>query len=226
MATGKTKKKKEMAEEKVEQVRIVRRKVVEGREELVEEVVEYTTAAEKAPKEAPLPGAKFVSLKEKLKREVLARRLEGRRRRVEERGIDEHEGLDGLPDEEAEGLYDEDEEYLADEEEEDDDEEEGESEPEENDVPMKERKRRRGEFEDDEAEDEDEEGAEEAEDGETDTESVALEDEAPRRRRFRRLVEAPELREEESCGSLAEVRGGMATPTVQDTTAPSTAPSR
>merc|ERR1719209_1356031 len=126
----------EEEERTVENVTIVTKKKAEdGTEVLCQEVIQYQGDEKKSKKkEAPLAGAKFVSMKEKLKAQMLERRLEVRKKRVVEMKMNENELCDDLPDEELEDdedyNYNDEEEYMG----EDEEEEEEESEPEENDV--------------------------------------------------------------------------------------------
>merc|ERR1719219_1563085 len=110
-----------------------------------------------------------------------------------------------------------------DEEEEDSDQE---SEPEENDVDMRQKKRIKNAFEDDEAEDEDmvDEG-----DDEYDDDSIAL-NEFPKKKSltFKKIQENPELLSETSCASdvfkAESVRNEMETPTIANRTPLTSAP--
>merc|ERR1719209_1774647 len=128
----------EEEERTVENVTIVTKKKAEdGTEVLCQEVIQYHgDEKKKKKKEAPLPGAKFVSMKEKLKAQMLERRLEVRKKRVVEMKMNENELCDDLPDEEE---FDDEEDYNFNDEEEylGEEEDEEESEPEENDVDMR-----------------------------------------------------------------------------------------
>ena len=205
----------------VENVTIVtKKKQADGSEVLCEEVIEYKTNSEQK-KKAPLAGAKYLSVKMKLKKQMMDKRLADRSKRVIEMKMDENEMCDDLPDddEEFEGeeeLYDDEEEYVGDEEDDDDD-EEAESEPEEDDVEMKENKKRSNVFADDEAEDDEMDG--EA----SDDDSIAI-DELPKKSQFKKILDNPELMSESSSTSdifkVDAVRVDMETPTA--TTAPGT----
>ena len=182
----------------------------------------------KKKKEAPVPGAEFVSMKEKLKAQMLERRLEVRKKRVVEMKINENELCDDLPDEEEfddeeDYNFNDEEEYLGEDEEKEDEEE---SEPEENDVDMRDRKRIKNAFEDDEAEDEDMVDG----DYDDDDDSIAM-SEFPKKKSmpFKKIQENPELLSETSCASdsfkAAElVRNDMATPTIVNRTPLTSAP--
>jgi len=203
-----------------ENLTIVSKKIVDGVEVLEEEIVEYKFDE---PKEKPKelnPGTAFLSVKEKLKKEMMEKRKAERMRRAEIAKINNEEGgFDALPDEEELGydddeeeIEDEDEEYVDDEEGED---EEGESEPEENDAEMKDKKRIKSAFADDEAEDEDEDEMSGRDDDDND--SVALED-MPKKSQFKKIVD-PELLSESSNTSdiftkLDRIRSDAETPTL------------
>ena len=175
-----------------------------------------------------MPGAEFVSMKEKLKAQMLERRLEVRKKRAVEMKINENELCDDLPDEEEfddeeDYNFNDEEEYLGEDEEEEDEEE---SEPEENDVDMRDRKRIKNAFEDDEAEDEDMVDG----DYDDDDDSIAM-SEFPKKKSmpFKKIQENPELLSETSCASdsfkAAElVRNDMATPTIVNRTPLTSAP--
>ena len=74
----------EEKEKTVENVTIVtKKKAADGTEVLCQEVIQYLGDEKKEKKkEAPLPGANFVSMKEKLKAQMLERRLEVARRYI------------------------------------------------------------------------------------------------------------------------------------------------
>lgn len=204
----------------MENLTIVSKKIVDGVEVLEEEIVEYKFDE---PKEKPKelnPGTAYLSVKEKLKKEMMEKRKAERIRRAEMTKINNEEGgFDALPDEEELGydddeeeLDDEDEEYVDDEEGED---EEGESEPEENDIEMKGKKRIKSAFADDEAEDEDEMSGNDRDDDDND--SVALED-MPKKTQFQKIVD-PDLLSESSNTSdifnkLDRIRSDAETPTL------------
>jgi len=203
----------------IEHLTIVSKKMVDGVEVLGEEKVEYKfDEPKKKPKELN-PGSAFLSVKEKLKKEMMEKRKAERMKRSEIMKINNEEGgFDDLPDEEELGM---DEEELEDEDLEYDDEEEGEyeedeSEPEENDIEMKDKKRIKSAFADDEAEDEDEmSGNEERDDDDND--SVALED-MPKKTQFKKIVD-PDLLSESSNTSdlfnkLDRIRSDAETPTL------------
>jgi len=204
-----TSKKEEMS---VENLTIVSKKIVDGKEILSEDVVEYKFDEPKEEKKALNPGTAYLTLKEKLKKEMMAKRSAERMKRAAIMKMNNEEGgYDELPDDEEMGLDDEeleDEEYDEDEEGED---EEGESEPEENDVDMKDNKRVKNGFVDDEAEDD-----EELSENEDDNDSVAFED-MPKKSQFRKIVD-PELLSESSNTSdifnkLDRIRSDAETPT-------------
>ena len=125
--------------------------------------------------------------------------------------MNENELCDDLPDEEFEDdedyNYNDEEEYMG----EDEEEEEEESEPEENDVDMRDKKRIKNAFEDNEAEDED------MVDDEDDDDSIVL-NESPKKLSFKKIQENPELLSETSCASdmfkAESVRNEMETPTI------------
>ena len=178
----------------VQNLKIVSKKVVDGKEVLVEELLEYKKDEKK---EKMFAGKGFVNFKEKLKKDMmdkkkveLLQRKEMIKMNNEEDGLPEDEEVDDeeVLDEEYENEYDE-------------DEEEGESEPEEDDVPMKERKRGKSAFVDDEAEDEDED-YENDDDDDDDNDSLALEVDVPdaktKRGQFRKIIQDPELMSESS----------------------------
>ena len=134
--------------------------------------------------------------------------------------MNENELCDDLPDEEFEDdedyNYNDEEEYMG----EDDEEEEEESEPEENDVDMRDKKRIKNAFEDDEAEDKD------MVDDEDDDDSIVL-NESPKKLSFK-IQENPELLSETSCASdmfkAESVRNEMETPTIANRTPLTSAP--
>merc|ERR1719281_1992061 len=145
---------------------------------------------------------------------MMEKRKAERIKRVEIMKINnEEDGFDDLPDEEELEVEDEeleDEEY--DNEEEDEDEE---SELEENDVEMKDKRRIKRAFEDDEALDEDE--MSENDDREDDNDSIALED-IPKKSQFKKIVD-PDLLSESSNTSdifnkLDRIRSDAETPTL------------
>ena len=196
----------------MEQLTIVSKKVVDGVEILEEEKLDYKFDE---PKEKPKenPGSAFLSVKEKLKREMMEKRKAERIKRAEIMKINNEEGgFDDLPDEEE---LDVDDEELEDEEYDEEEDEEGESEPEENDIEMRDKKRIKRAFEDDEAEDEDE--LSENEDREDDDDSIALED-VPKKSQFKKIVD-PDLLSESSNTSdifnkLDRIRSDAETPTL------------
>ena len=222
----------EEKEKTVENVTIVtKKKAADGTEVLCQEVIQYLGDEKKEKKkEAPLPGANFVSMKEKLKAQMLERRLEVRKKRVVEMKMNENELCDDLPDDEEfeddeDYNYNDEEEYMGEDEEEEEDSDQ-ESEPEENDVDMRQMKRIKNAFEDDEAEDEDmvDEG-----DDEYDDDSIAL-NEFPKKKSltFKKIQENPELLSETSCASdvfkAESVRNEMETPTLVNRTPLTSAP--
>ena len=135
--------------------------------------------------------------------------------------MNENELCDDLPDEE----FEDDEDYNCNDEEEymgeDEEEEEEESEPEENDVDMRDKKRIKNAFEDNEAEDED------MVDNEDDDDSLVL-NESPEKLSFNKIQENPELLSETSCASdmfkAESVRNEMETPTIANRTPLTSAP--
>jgi len=197
----------------MEQLTIVSKKVINGVEVLEEEKLDYKFDE---PKEKPKenPGSSFLSVKEKLKKEMMEKRKAERIKRAEIMKINNEEGgYDDLPDEEELEVDDEE---LEDEEYDEEDDEEGESEPEENDIIMKDKKRIKRAFEDDEAEDEDE-LSESEEREEDDNDSIALED-VPKKSQFKKIVD-PDLLSESSNTSdifnkLDRIRSDAETPTL------------
>ena len=131
--------------------------------------------------------------------------------------MNENELCDDLPDEE----FEDDEDYNYNDEEEYMGEDEEESEPEENDVDMRDKKRIKNAFEDDEAEDED------MVDDEDDDDSIVL-NESPKKLSFKKIQENPELLSETSCASdmfkAESVRNEMETPTIANRTPLTSAP--
>jgi len=210
----------------IEQLTIVSKKVVDGVEVLEEEKVDYKFDEPTAKPKELNPGSAFLSVKDKLKREMMAKRKAQRMKRAEIMKINNEEGgFDELPDEEELEVDDEeyDDEEGYDEEEYD---EEG-SEPEENDIEIKDKKRIKRAFEDDEAEDDDEQsGDEDREDDDND--SVALED-IPKKSQFKKIVD-PDILSESSNTSdlfnkLDRIRCDAETPTLNQSKPNLSAPS-
>ena len=169
----------------VEDVKIVSKKIIDGKEVLVEEVVKYHKDEKK---ENQYAGRSFISFKEKLKMDMMKKKKEELSKRREILKMNNEEGFeDELPEDDVV----EDEEYENYDEEEDED-EEGESEPEEEDVLIVDKKSKKSLFVDDEAEDEDE-------DDQEDEDSMASEDILPQKRsQFRKIIQDPELMSESS----------------------------
>ena len=199
-------------EKKVENVKIVTKKIVDGKEVLVEEVVEYKMDEKKEKK---VVGTSYFGMKDKLKKEMMAKKLTEIKQRDEIIKMNNEEGFaDELPEDEEmdEDEAVDDEEYDENEE---DEEEDGESEPEEDDVPMKEKKMKRSAYVDDEAEDEDEDN-----DSDDDNDSLALE--LPKKRsQFKKIIQDPELMSENENSNqsdifarLDRIRGDAETPTL------------
>ena len=199
-------------EKKVENVKIVTKKIVDGKEILVEEVVEYKMDEKKEKK---VVGTSYFGMKDKLKKEMMAKKLTEIKQRDEIIKMNNEEGFaDELPEDEEmdEDEAVDDEEYDENEE---DEEEDGESEPEEDDVPMKETKKKRNAYVDDEAEDEDED-----DDSDDDNDSLALE--LPKKRsQFKKIIQDPELMSENENSNqsdifarLDRIRGDAETPTL------------
>ena len=94
---------------KVENVKIVSKRMVDGKEVLVEETVEYTA---EETKEKQMAGSSFLSFKQKLKKEMMESKLQELQQRKEMMKINNEEGFeDELPeDEEVEDDETEDEE--------------------------------------------------------------------------------------------------------------------
>ena len=193
---------------------MIKKKQADGSEVLCEEVIEYKTNSEEK-KKAPLARAKYLSVKMKLKKQMIDKRLADGSKRAMEMKMDENEMCDDLLDDEEEfegeeELYDDEEEHVGYEEEDDDDEEAAESAPEEDYVEINENKKRSNVFADDEAEDDEMDG--EA----SDDDSIAI-DELPKKSRFKKILDNPELMSESSSTSdifkVDAVRLDMETPT-------------
>ena len=214
----------------VENVKIVSKKTVDGKEVLMEEIVEYKK--NESSQKKLFAGSSYTTYKAKLKKEMMAKKRAEVEQKRELMKMNNEEGFeDELPEDEVA----EDEEYEY-----DDEEEEGESEPEEeDDVVYKDKKRKKSNYIDDEAEDEDEdddeagdEDDEEAEDDESDeNESVTFEESSLKKTQFRKIIQDPELMSETSnqsdsvFGRLERIRCDTETPTLNQSGKQTSAPS-
>ena len=212
----------EAATPEVENVKIVSKKTVDGREVLMEEIVEYKK--DESSQKQLLAGASYTTYKAKLKKEMMAKKRVQVEQKREILKINNEEGFeDELPEDEIA----EDEEYEY------DDEEEGESEPEEeDDVVYKDKKRKKSHYIDDEAEDEDEDDGDEAGDAESDeNESITFEESSLKKSQFRKIIADPELMSETSnqsdsvFGRLERIRCDSETPTLNTSAKQTSAPS-
>ena len=205
----------------VENVKIVSKKTVDGREVLIEEIVEYKK--DDSSEKKLLAGASYTNFKAKLKKEMMAKkRAEVEQKREIMKMNNEEDFGDELPEDEIA----EDEEYEY------DDEEEGESEPEEEDFVYKDKKRKKSNYIDDEAEDEDEYDDDEARDEESDeNDSVISEECSLKKTQFRKIIADPELMSETSnqsdsvFGRLERIRCDTETPTLNNSAKQTSAPS-
>ena len=204
---------------KVENVKIVTKKNVDGKEVLVEEIVQY----KKEEGSKTQTASSYTSFKAKLKKDMLSKkRAEVEHKRKIMKMNDEEEFNDELPEDEI--VDDEeilDEEYEYDEEE---------SEPEEDDIIIKEKKIKKSRFIDDEAEDEDESDV--AGDESDESESVtAFDDDNSKKSQFRKIIPDPELMSENSNQSDSvftrqdRIRGDAETPTLNTSGKQTSAPS-
>ena len=204
---------------KVENVKIVTKKNVDGKEVLIEEIVQYM----KEEGSKMQTASSYTSFKAKMKKDMLSKkRAEVEHKRKIMKMNDEEEFNDELPEDEI--VDDEeilDEEYEYDEEE---------SEPEEDDIIIKEKKIKKSQYIDDEAEDEDESDV--AGDESDESESVTtFDDENSKKTQFRKIIPDPELMSENSNQSDSvftrqdRIRGDAETPTLNTSGKQTSAPS-
>ena len=206
--------KKESEEAKqVEDIKIVTKKMIDGKEVLLEEVVKYKKEDKKSKQFA---GRTFLNFKAKLKQEMMEKKRNEIMQKREMMKINNEEGFeDELPDDEE--VDDEEYENEGYDDEEEMEDEEGESEPEEDDMPIKDKKRKKSAFVDDEAEDEDEEY-------DDDNDSIAFEELPQKKTQFKKIIQDPELMSESSNQSdifnkLDRIRGDAETPTLNNSAA-------
>ena len=210
------------SEEPIDDIKIVSKKFVDGKEILLEESIQYSTE-KKSKNPIKQPVSSLIRLKSKLRKELMEKKRETLTKKAEIMKLN-NEAYDEPEEEEME--YDDEEEIYEDE---DYDvvEEEEESEPEENDVDMREKKRRKNDFVEDEAEDDDELFEDKEED---DNDSIVHEIEAASQRKFRKIVD-PDLLSDNSNASdiftrLDRIRSDAETPTLTSSkTAQNSAPS-
>ena len=204
----------------VENVKIVTKKTVDGKEVLREEVVQYKNDGS-AKKNQMRAGTSYINYKANLKRQMMAKKKAEVEHKREIMKMNNEEGFeDELPEDEIvedEELLDE--EYEYDEE----------SEPEEEDIVYQDKKRKKSRYIDDEAEDEDESDG--GDDESDDNESVITFDDSSKKTQFRKIIQEPELMSENSNQSdsvfarLDRIRCDTETPTLSTSGKQTSAPS-